>query len=80
MSGPDQRKLYWQVTAAVALACLVNPFHIHALLAPLELYLTEYPALQSYNLNGSIRHSLVHDKSSRTSSAGAIGQIEDAGK
>jgi len=49
LGGPDQRKLYWQVTGVVALACLVNPFHVHALLAPLELYRTEYPSLQIYN-------------------------------
>ena len=50
LGGPDQRKLYWKVTGGVALACLLNPFHIHALLAPLVLYGTEYPALQDYNL------------------------------
>ncbi|GEM_PF-445440 len=50
MSRPGERKLYWQVTGAVALACLVNPFHVHTLLAPLVLYGTEYPAWQTYNV------------------------------
>ena len=50
LGGPSQRKLYWQVTGGVALACLLNPFHIHSLLAPLVLYGTEYPALRTYNL------------------------------
>ena len=34
------------------MACLINPFHIDALLAPFVLYGTEYPALQTYNLLG----------------------------
>ncbi len=50
LGSVEQRSLFWKVTGAAALACLVNPFHIHALLAPWELYVTEYPALQAYNL------------------------------
>ncbi len=50
LGGPQQRKLYWQVTLGVGLACLLNPFHIHSLLAPLALYGTEYPALRAYNV------------------------------
>ena len=52
LASPEHRKLYWQVTGGVAVACLVNPFHVDALLAPFVLYGTEYPALQAYNLLG----------------------------
>ncbi len=52
LASHEHRKLYWQVTGGVAVACLVNPFHVDALLAPFVLYGTEYPALQAYNLLG----------------------------
>ena len=52
LASAEQRKLYWLVTGGVAVACLINPFHIDALLAPFVLYGTEYPALQTYNLLG----------------------------
>ena len=47
--GGQRRKQYWMVTGSCLVAILANPFHIHALIAPLSLYGTEYPALRLYN-------------------------------
>ncbi len=43
-----QRKLYWTVFAACVAASLLNPFGWQALLSPVVLYGTEYPALRGY--------------------------------
>lgn len=51
------RKQLWMVTGAAALAMLIHPFGYKALLAPLSLYGTEYPALREY-----IQGAYVGDK------------------
>lgn len=43
----DHRRHFWMVTAACVVAALVNPFGWETLLAPLRLYGTYYPSLQS---------------------------------
>ncbi len=50
--GAERRRLYWKVVAAAVVASLLNPFHVHTLLAPVVLYGTEYPALRPYHLLG----------------------------
>ncbi|MDP7274439.1 MAG: hypothetical protein QF363_03095 [Planctomycetaceae bacterium] len=50
--GAERRRLYWKVVAAAVAASLINPFHVHTLLAPVMLYGTEYPALRPYHLIG----------------------------
>ncbi len=47
LSG-TRRKTFWRVFALCVAASLLNPFGWQALLAPIALYGTEYPALRSY--------------------------------
>jgi tetratricopeptide (TPR) repeat protein len=46
-SGPSSRKL-WTVFLCAVVAVAVHPFHWHALAAPWELHLVEYPELRAY--------------------------------